>query len=232
MTDDLKKIDQFCGQCLDQLQNPAAYDLNEENFSMIIFENFTATLSDGSKVELKPGGRDLDVTFHNRLEYVELVRARRLGESQAQVAAIQRGLAAIVSADILSLLTWEELEVLVCGKSIVDVEALKQHARYDGFQPDDPTITMLWETLAEFSPKERSLFLRFVSGRERLVASKGKNAFTVAKIFGSTDALPQSATCFFTLKLPVYPSREILKQKLLLAICNCSSIDTDFQVRQ
>jgi hypothetical protein len=91
---------------------------------------------------------------------------------------------------------------------------------------------MLWETVAEFSPKERALFLRFVSGRERLATSKSHNAFTVTRLHGSTDALPQSATCFFTLKLPAYPSREILKHKLLLAICNCAAIDADFQVRE
>lgn len=231
-TDDLKDIDQFCGQCLDQLQNPEAYDLNAENFSLIIFENFTTALSDGSKVELKEGGKDIDVTYENRLEYVNLVRQRRLVESRAQVAAMRRGLAAMVPIDALSLFTWEELELLVCGKPDIDVEVLKQHVRYEGFHREDPTVAMLWETVAEFSPKERALFLRFVSGRERLATSKSQNAFTVTRLHGSTDALPQSATCFFTLKLPAYASREVLKHKLLLAICNCASIDADFQVRQ
>ena len=57
-----RDIDQFCGQCLEDLRHPEKNDLNAENFSSIIFENFTTTLSDGSKVELIEGGSAIDVT--------------------------------------------------------------------------------------------------------------------------------------------------------------------------
>ncbi len=54
--------DQYCGHCLDQLLDPAANDLTPENFNLLIFENFTTVLSDGSKIELKPGGEKEEVT--------------------------------------------------------------------------------------------------------------------------------------------------------------------------
>jgi E3 ubiquitin-protein ligase HERC1 len=235
--DDLRDIDQYCGQCLDQLQHPEANDLNSENFNFIIFENFTTSLSDGSKVELVPDGEKKSVTFDNRLEYVNLVKYRRLNESRAQVQAIRRGLGTMVPLDVLSLFTWEELEMCVCGKPDVNVEQLKRFARYDGYSgEDDPNMVMFWKTMAEFSPKERSLFLRFASGRERLAMetetgrNKSTNAITIARLYGK-DTLPQASTCFFTVKIPSYSSQEVMKQKLLLAICNCASIDTDFQVR-
>ena len=39
--------------------------------------------------------------------------------------------------------------------------------------------------------------------------------------------LPTSQTCFFQLRLPNYPSQEILAEKLRYAIMNCRSIDMD-----
>lgn len=41
--------------------------------------------------------------------------------------------------------------------------------------------------------------------------------FTLQKIDGE-DKLPIASVCFNTLKLPVYPNRQILKRKLLQAI--------------
>jgi len=43
----------------------------------------------------------------------------------------------------------------------------------------------------------------------------------------STDGLPTSQTCFFQLRLPNYPSRELLAERLRYAIRNCRSIDMD-----
>jgi hypothetical protein len=44
--------------------------------------------------------------------------------------------------------------------------------------------------------------------------------------------LPEARTCFFTLSLPSYSSKEILQKKLLYAISICKTIDTDFLVNQ
>ncbi|KAL6048683.1 Ovarian tumor-like cysteine protease [Balamuthia mandrillaris] len=227
--EDLKGIDQYCGQCLEDLLHPELVDLDEDNFGDIIFENFTTVLSDGSKVELKEGGEDIDVT----LEYVELVTACRLSESKAQIEAIRRGLSSLIPLDVLSLFTWQELEQLVCGKVEIDVAKLRKHTNYKGFNGDsDPVIAMFWEVMEEFSTAERHLFLRFASGRERLPTdeSQWRDCLTIAKLYDSDDALPQSATCFFTVKLPNYTSKEIMKKRILLAISNCASIDTDFTV--
>lgn len=39
--------------------------------------------------------------------------------------------------------------------------------------------------------------------------------------------MPTSQTCFFQLRLPAYPSRDVLADKLRYAIYNCRSIDMD-----
>ena len=43
----------------------------------------------------------------------------------------------------------------------------------------------------------------------------------------STDGLPTSQTCFFQLRLPNYPSQDLLAERLRYAIRNCRSIDMD-----
>ena len=130
-----------------------------------------------------------------------------------------------------------EVEAVVCGKPEVDVDQLRRHTKYEGYREDDPIVQMFWAVLKEFTTKERCLFLRFASGRERLPSETelqlggGKPALTVSRVFGDSDTLPTSSTCFSTLSLPRYSSQEMMKKQLLIAITHCSSIDSDFDVR-
>jgi E3 ubiquitin-protein ligase HERC2 len=39
--------------------------------------------------------------------------------------------------------------------------------------------------------------------------------------------LPIAHTCFFSIDLPAYTSREVMKEKLMYAITHCQSIDAD-----
>ena len=41
------------------------------------------------------------------------------------------------------------------------------------------------------------------------------------------EGLPTAQTCFFQMRLPIYPSKEMLAEKLRYAISNCRSIDMD-----
>ncbi len=43
--------------------------------------------------------------------------------------------------------------------------------------------------------------------------------------------LPVAQTCFFSLSLPKYTRKEVLKEKLLYAIRNADLMDADFLVR-
>ena len=44
----------------------------------------------------------------------------------------------------------------------------------------------------------------------------------------SNDALPSASTCFFSLSLPEYKSKEILREKLLFAINNVTTMESDY----
>ena len=99
-----------------------------------------------------------------------------------------------------------------------------------GYEPSSEIIKGFWRVLSEFSPKERSLFLRFVWGRSKLPAGKEFKRFqiTYKAVSGPADQyLPVSHTCFFTLDLPEYTSEEVTREKLVYAITHCQAIDLD-----
>ena len=66
------------------------------------------------------------LTFDNRLEYFEQVIKYRLHEFDKQVAAIREGMSAIVPVPLLSLVTADHLEQLICGMSHISTNLLKK----------------------------------------------------------------------------------------------------------
>ena len=57
-----------------------------------------------------------------------------------QLEAIKRGLSTVVPLKMLSLMTWRELEVHVCGRPIMDLALLKANTTYQGCSVDDEHI--------------------------------------------------------------------------------------------
>lgn len=204
-----------------------------ENFADIFPDLFFSTIApDGSgEVEVVPGGFQRAVTFHNRAEYVDAVIKYKLHEYDAQIKAVRSGLATIVPLHVLSLLTHDVVERLVCGNPEVDLALLKRCCDYDGCRPEDPHIVMFWQALGDFSQEERSMFLRFVWGRARLPLSEADftQRFKIANFRRSPadSFLPASHTCFFTLDLPTYSSVEIMSKRIRYAIYNCQEVDGD-----
>ncbi|EPY19494.1 other hect domain ubiquitin protein ligase E3 [Strigomonas culicis] len=76
----------------------------------------------------------------------------------------------------------------------------------------------------DFGRKEQRLFLEFLTGSSRLplngLQGLGRKITVVKKEMDSKNeaTLPSCSTCFLYLKLPPYTSRDIMKQRLLLAV--------------
>lgn len=61
-------------------------------------------------------------------------------------------MATIIPIQLLSLFTWQELELNVCGKNKIDIQLLRENTRYQsGFSDEDEHIQMLWRTLESFT---------------------------------------------------------------------------------
>lgn len=185
--------------------------------------NFVTVLSNGTTISLIPGGEDKEVTFEDRLQYCELVKEKRMKESELQIKALLEGLCMVVPKKVLSLLTWQELEEKVCGRPEIPLSALKQSARYDsGISENSQSVRIMWEALETFTNEERSRFIRFITGRRRLPVT-----IYIDSADSGPSSLPTSATCSNALYLPSYTSVDQASEKLRYAAYNCVAIDTD-----
>jgi len=230
---DLAAFDAMCKQSLDKLRAIADEGIDADTFGDVIFERFTTQLSDGSEVALLPNGHTIDVTFDNRLAFCDAVLQARLNEAQQQCDAILQGLSSVVPQRMLSLFTWQQLELLTCGARDIDLEVLRSKTKYGvGVSPSQRHVRYLWQALRRFTPENRAAFLRFVWGRTRLPATPtewGDVRFTLHTRHSSNPdaAFPVAHTCFFSLELPAYTSYAVTHERLLYAITNCIDIDID-----
>ena len=202
---------------------------NSETFEETYKLNFVIKNSNETDIELKPNGEKISVNFENLKEYISLSKKMRTNEFMSQIEFIKKGFNSVISSSIFQVLNWRQLEEMVCGKIKLDVRDLKKHTKYEGFNENDDIIKWFWEWLEECNDHEQSMYLKFVSGRSRLPKEKNfkYDHIIVRNENNNSEALPHSATCFFTLKLPSYKDKETLKKKLEYSILNCDEIDAD-----
>lgn len=183
--------------------------------------SFTTTLLSGKTVELIPEGASTRVTLENRLRWCELMERTRTREFDTQIAAIRRGMGQVVPLRALALFTPAEVEELVCGSAIIDIEVLKKHTAYSGYSESSETVRLFWKVFSSLTDEERSQYVRFAWGRSRL-PSEGQtwtHEHSINRVGGgSSRSLPNAHTCFFTIDLPDYTTEEDMRWGLLTAI--------------
>nr|XP_015798394.2 probable E3 ubiquitin-protein ligase HERC1 isoform X1 [Nothobranchius furzeri] len=227
---DLEEVDLLTYRTLQGILHLENSEITEENFHVMIpLDSFMAHSADGRLVPVVPGGLNISLTFANRTEYVEKALNYRLHEMDAQVDTVREGMSTIIPVPLLSLLTAQQLEQLVCGLPEVSVDMLKKLVRYRDITESHQLIIWFWQSLEEFTNEERVLFLRFVSGRSRLPSNLADvtQKFQIIKVDRPINGLPTAQTCFFLLRLPPYTSQAILTERLRYSIHNCPSIDMD-----
>jgi len=152
---------------------------------------------------------------------------------QRMLNSFMDGISSVLPVEIFSILTGEELRDFFCGNPDIDVDMLRKVVEYEGYQESDQVIGYFWEVLREFTNEDRKRFLQFVWARNRLPLKESDfdAPFKIQKDNGNDgdQALPSASTCFFSLSLPKYTCKEHLKEKLLFAINNVTTMETDFQ---
>ncbi|XP_076315726.1 putative E3 ubiquitin-protein ligase HECTD2 [Tachypleus tridentatus] len=204
------------------LKELLAYEGNvEEDFCM----NFQVSVEEFGEVKthvLKPDGENIPVTNENREEYVQLYKDLILNKAiYKPFKAFYLGFHSVCASNALIMLRPEEVEMLVCGSPTLDMEELRKVTEYDGFQEDEPIIKEFWEVVKDYNQDLQKQFLRFTTGSDRVpVGGMGEMSFKISALNHNTEMLPISHTCFNQLVLPRYKSKDILKEKLTIAISN------------
>ncbi|XP_076258464.1 putative E3 ubiquitin-protein ligase HERC1 isoform X2 [Rhynchophorus ferrugineus] len=228
--EDLEDTDYMYVQTLRSIRDINKSGVTAEYFYEVIpLQTFEGQSCTGKIVPITHGGKNIPLTFENRAQYYEQAIKFRMREFDLQVASIREGMSGIVPVPLLSLMTADHLEQLVCGMSHISISVLKKIVRYRELDENNQLVKWLWNILESFTDVERVLFMRFVSGRSRLPANLAdlSQRFQVMKVDKAVNGLPTAQTCFFQLRLPPYTSQEIMAEKLRYSINNCRSIDMD-----
>ena len=197
----------------------------EKDSNLFLDFYFVIQNSNDSNIELIEKGKEIKVTQDNLEKYINLVKEARLNEIKNQVEYIKNGLFSAISKNVIQILTWNQLEEMVCGKNKLDIKEFKAHTVYEGYNGKEEIIIWFWEWLEQTEENEKFKYLKFVSGRTRLPISGIGYNYTHRIIKVSIEnKFPRAATCFFTLKLPNYNSRKEFIEKIKYSIENCTDI--------
>ena len=199
--------------------------------------NFSTYLPDGTRWAMVPGGNEINVNLSNWREYIRLLEQCHLQQSASMYKVFKDGLSAVVPVEVFPLFTAQELEQLISGNSQVDVDLIRRCTEYEDISPDSDAVKFFWEVLNEMENEEKTEFLRFVCARSRLPVSAQELSVNF-KMQGAQGAakespdkyLPHAQTCFFSLSLPAYSTKEIMREKLLYAIKNSPNMDADVRL--
>ena len=226
---DLHSLDPRLVQSLQQL---LAYDANdlEELFqlSFTVDQQIRKRGADGEElleirtVELIEGGASTSVTASNKVQYISLLTNFLLSASiTAQQQSFIRGFRSVCQGRALdAMFTPLDLQQLLIGQPLFDWRALKASARYEGFSRDSDLVKWLWEVVEEeLSQEEKLKLLVFLTGSSRApLGGLGELRIVVQRAGPDSEHMPTASTCYATLLLPQYSSREKLSRKIKKAL--------------
>ena len=55
----------------------------------------------------------------------------------------------------------------ICGQPQIEIEVMKIGTVYEQYDESDTAVQFFWQAIESFTNEQRTMFLRFVSGRSR-----------------------------------------------------------------
>ena len=164
------------------------------------------------------------VTNNNRDDYVsDYIRYLTDVSIKPQFEAFERGFRKCLDKKPLTLLTPPILQAVVEGVQEIDISELKRYARYVGWDATHRAIRDFWSIVKRFDDRLKRQLLEFVTASDRVPVGGLRNLqFVIQKNGEEEDGghLPTAYTCYGTLLLPEYKNKEVLKERLCMALEN------------
>ena len=160
------------------------------------------------------------VTNANREQYVKDYVFWLTDKSvRPQYEAFARGFYTCLDRTALSIFTAEALQSFIEGIQEIDIDGLQESTIYQEYKADDQVVIWFWEVVKSWDHHRHKLLLEFVTASDR-VPVNGVRAirFGIQKEGPVDERLPSSHTCFGTLLLPQYSSKEVLERMLGIAV--------------
>ncbi|KAF5024079.1 hypothetical protein F66182_3823 [Fusarium sp. NRRL 66182] len=165
------------------------------------------------------------VTNDNRDDYIiDYIRYLTDVSIRRQYLAFERGFNACLHKKSLSLLNPSTLQSLVEGIQEIDIAELRRYVRYVGWDSSHRTIKDFWSIVKRYDERMKQRLLEFVTSSDRVPVGGMKNLQFVIQKNGEEDGdsghLPTAYTCYGTLLLPEYRDKEVLRERLGMALEN------------
>ncbi|KAI5362213.1 Putative ubiquitin-protein ligase E3B/C [Septoria linicola] len=236
---DLRELDEGLYKGLLQVKNAD----NVEELGLTFSINDVITSRDARapqtkvvEVDLIPNGSNTPVTNQNRLAYINAIASYRLkGQAQRQSRAFLRGLSDIIQPSWLSMFNQSELQTLIGGSGAgIDINDLRKNTLYGGTYVigndglEHPSIQLFWKVFSTMADEDRRKVLKFVTSTPRgplLGFSHLNPKFSIRDSGGDENRFPTTSTCVNLLKLPMYKSEKVLREKLLAAVNSGAGFD-------
>ncbi|XP_055709356.1 E3 ubiquitin-protein ligase Ufd4 isoform X3 [Phlebotomus papatasi] len=178
-----------------------------------------------TSAELIPNGSQVDVTVMNVEEYCDLTMNFCLQDGIAkQLQAFHEGFSQVFPLNKLAAFTPDEARIMICGEQNPEWtrdDLLNYTEPKLGYSKDSPGFLRFVNVLMSLTGPERKAFLQFTTGCSSLppggLANLLPRLTIVRKVDAGEGSYPSVNTCVHYLKLPDYPTEEILKERLLTA---------------
>lgn len=170
-----------------------------------------------------------DSDKHDKYQYIHSEVVRRI--RPCNMSEFRKGFFSVFEESwIVDFFDVNELAIVFgsSGSVALNVSEWRSATHYIAYSDSDEIIGWFWDLVASLPNEEKQLLLLFVTGMSSIpiggfaamtTMGAALMPFTISRVeCGSTHPLPTAATCFNMIKLPAYPSREILNQRLLTAI--------------
>jgi len=182
---------------------------------------------------LVAGGADVRVDDANKRDYVRrLWRHHVLEAGKDAMWHLARGVYSVLPPDLLSVLDANELELLLCGSPVVDVDDWAANTEYAGEYrrrgARHAVIAWWWKAVRALEDHDRHKLLMFCTGSARvpchgfraLQRNDGKyQLFCIQSLPRTELRFPRAHTCFNRIDLPMYASYAELEASLRVVLC-------------
>jgi ubiquitin-protein ligase E3 A len=216
---DLAEVDAQAAASLREIEEMV---LQREDVSDIGL-TFSMTVERGGRlvtVDFIPDGATIDVTLENAQEYIhEYINFVLFTAVSPLFEAFAKGFKLPIRAELYKVLDPTEFDLLLSGDPVLDWSLLPSVTSYrSGYSAESQAVVWFWEIFWKMSEAEKKQFLRFVTGTDCApYGGVGRMTLTIDRSSNCWQ-LPVSHTCFNCLSLPDYLAKEVMEEKLRLAI--------------
>ena len=94
------------------------------------------------------------------------------GAIRKQLSAFLEGFYNIIPRRLISIFNEQELELLVSGLPVIDIDDLKANTEYHKYQANSLQIIWFWRALRSFDQTDKAKFMQFVTGSSKVKKKK------------------------------------------------------------